>query len=46
MYIKLMQRADKWQDMVEQILLDSPALDYAIEIYSLLGIITPKKTEI
>jgi hypothetical protein len=40
------QRSQKWQDMIDQILLDSTAPDYAIEIYSLLGITTLKKTEI
>jgi hypothetical protein len=40
------QRSQKWRDTINRILLDSTAPDYAIEIYSLLGITTPKKTEI
>jgi hypothetical protein len=40
------QRSQKWRDTINQILLDPTAPDYAIEIYSLLGITTPKKTEI
>jgi hypothetical protein len=40
------QRSQKWRDTIDQILLDPTAPDYAIEIYSLLGITTPKKTEI
>jgi hypothetical protein len=46
MYIKLMQRAEKGRDKIDQILLDSTTSDYAIEIYSLLGITTPKKAKI
>jgi hypothetical protein len=36
--------SQKWHDMIDRILLDSTAPDYAIEIYSLLGITTHKKT--
>jgi hypothetical protein len=46
MYIKLMQRAEKGRDKIDRILLDSTASDYAIEIYSLLGITTYEKTKI
>jgi hypothetical protein len=40
------QLSQKWQDTINRILLDPRAPDYTIEIYSLLGITTPKKTEI
>jgi hypothetical protein len=40
------QLSQKWRDTIDRILLDSTAPDCAIEIYSLLGITTPKKTEV
>jgi hypothetical protein len=40
------QLSQKWCDTIDRILLDPTAPDYAIEIYSLLGITTHKKTEI
>jgi hypothetical protein len=38
------QLSQKWLDMIDRILLDSTAPDYAIEIYYLLGINTPKRS--
>jgi hypothetical protein len=40
------QLSQKWRDTIDRILLDPTVPDCAIEIYSLLGITTPKKTEI